>query len=121
MQKSREDRASRLISLMVRLANSPPFPAVLRNVSANGVLLATDLRIPKGHLLEIGLPALGWVQGHVRWVGFGRIGGRLEDPIDPDRVVAIKPAQPRAPYASLMRADPDELRAAEPNMRRKFI
>jgi hypothetical protein len=83
-QVEREHRYSVLLTGTIRKAQAGNrMPIKIRNISASGLMCECAYPPRIDDLVEIELPRLGHVSGHIRWGARGRIGIEFDGPIDP--------------------------------------
>jgi hypothetical protein len=83
-QVEREHRYSVLLTGTIRKANAGNrMPIKIRNISSSGLMCECAYPPRIDDLVELELPRLGHVAGHIRWGEKGRIGIEFEGPIDP--------------------------------------
>jgi hypothetical protein len=82
----REHRYAVMLRGSIRRAHSGNrLPAKIRNISAGGLLAECGYPARDGDLVEIDIPRLGPVLGHIRWGSGGMVGIEFDGPIDPTR------------------------------------
>lgn len=80
----REHRYSVLLTGTIRKANAGNcMPIKIRNISSSGMMCECAYPPRIDDLVEVELPRLGHVAGHIRWGAKGRIGIEFDGPIDP--------------------------------------
>ena len=80
----REHRYSVLLSGSIRKANAGNrMPIKIRNISSSGLMCECAYPPRIDDVVEIELPRLGHVSGHIRWGAKGRLGIAFDGPIDP--------------------------------------
>ncbi|MBA2934967.1 PilZ domain-containing protein [Sphingomonas sp. CGMCC 1.13654] len=83
-QVEREHRYSVLLTGSIRKANAGNrMPIKIRNISSGGMMCECAYPPRVDDLVEIELPRLGHVAGHIRWGAKGRLGIAFDGPIDP--------------------------------------
>lgn len=83
-QVEREHRYSVLLAGTIRKANAGNrMPIKIRNISTCGLMCECAYPPRIDDLVEIELPRLGHVTGHIRWGARGRLGIEFDGPIDP--------------------------------------
>lgn len=55
----------------------------VRNLSAGGMMVESDLQLGRGARISVDLRNIGWVHGTVVWVQGNRTGIAFDEPIDP--------------------------------------
>lgn len=80
----REHRYAVLLAGTIRRANAGNrMPIKIRNISSSGLMCECAYPPLIGDWIEIEVPRLGHVSGHIRWGAKGRIGIAFDGPIDP--------------------------------------
>lgn len=97
------DRASMLLVAEVRSAGAPVRKAVVRNISAAGLMVEMDQVLTRGDFVSLNLGNLGWTDGTVVWKVGRRFGVRFDQAIDPASVRRTIGAVPRVYERSLPR------------------
>ena len=92
----RHERASMLLVAEIRIAGGSPERAVVRNISAIGLMVEAETRRGEGETVSVLLGGLDWINATVVWKIGNRFGVRFDEPIDPGRV--------RRPIRSLVRS-----------------
>jgi hypothetical protein len=83
-QVEREHRFTVLLTGTIRKAQSSNrMPIKIRNISATGLLGECAYPPRIDDVVEIELPRVGFVSGHIRWGANGRLGIEFDGPIDP--------------------------------------
>lgn len=72
-----------LIAELVFAADSPPIRARVRNLSAVGMMVESDIRVKRGQRVAAELRNIGAVAGVVVWVRGNKFGVAFEEEIDP--------------------------------------
>jgi hypothetical protein len=62
--------------------DAQPFPLLIVNISALGLMARSEAKLEAGDRLRIMLPVLGVVAAEVRWALGGRLGCELDKAID---------------------------------------
>ncbi|MBT0667932.1 PilZ domain-containing protein [Novosphingobium profundi] len=79
----REPRQRTLMRAVMTLPGMRSEPVMVRNVSQNGMCLASKSFLPReGEIIELDLPGTANMKGHVRWVQGQEFGVRLSHPLD---------------------------------------
>jgi hypothetical protein len=89
------DRASMLLVADVRIGCEPAERAVVRNISAAGLMIELDEAPARGEFVSLNLGDLGWINGTVIWKVANRFGVRFDDEIDPGKIRRPVAATPR--------------------------
>ena len=55
----------------------------IRNLSAGGLMAEGEVKALRGHLVQIDIRNIGWVEGSVAWVQDSRFGIAFREEIDP--------------------------------------
>lgn len=80
----REHRYSVLLAGSIRKAHAGnSMPIKVRNISSCGLMCECAYPPRIDDLVEIELPRLGHVTGHIRWAAKGKLGIAFDGPIDP--------------------------------------
>lgn len=80
----REHRYSVLLSGTIRRANAGnSMPMKIRNISSCGLMCECAYPPRVDDWVELDLPRLGHITGHIRWGGKGKLGIEFDGPIDP--------------------------------------
>lgn len=80
----REHRYAELLSGTIRKAHAGnTMPIKVRNISSSGLMCECAYPPRIDDLVEVELPRLGHVAGHIRWGTQGKIGIEFDGPIDP--------------------------------------
>ena len=90
------DRASMLLAAEVRVASAPAQSAVIRNISATGLMVEMEAHAYSGDFVSANLGNLGWTDGTVVWRVGNRFGIRFDEQIDPANVRRTIRSTPRA-------------------------
>ena len=86
-QVEREHRYSVLLTGTIRKANAGNRMSIkIRNISSSGLMCECAYPPRIDDFIEIELPRLGHVAGHIRWGEKGRLGIEFDGPIDPTRL-----------------------------------
>lgn len=95
---TRAPRTSRLIIGNLRRADGAMVGARIRNLSSSGLGGKADAELARGETVEVMLPGLGSISGHVAWAHHGKFGIALDTVIDPGRVTFEAPRAMAEPY-----------------------
>lgn len=76
-------RESVLLMAMMRGPSAANVPVRVRNLSAGGMMVLSQILISRDEAVEIDLAGIGTIAGRVAWVFCGRIGIQFDRPIDP--------------------------------------
>jgi hypothetical protein len=90
------DRASMLLVADVRIGSEPAERAVVRNISAAGLMVELEQPPARGEFVSLNLGDLGWINGTVIWKVGNRFGIRFDEEIDPGRI--RRPVAATPPY-----------------------
>ena len=63
------------------------FEVRVRNLSAGGLMAELPQAVAPDSVVEVELPAHGWVRGRVAWQTEGRAGIAFDEPVDPQAVM----------------------------------
>ncbi|WP_116092054.1 PilZ domain-containing protein [Sphingomonas crusticola] len=81
---SRADaRESVLLMAMLRGPRAPHVPVRVRNLSAGGMMVVSQVLVCPDDAVKVELAGVGTIEGKVAWVFSGRIGIQFDKPIDP--------------------------------------
>jgi hypothetical protein len=80
------DRASMLLVADVRIGCEPAERAVVRNISAAGLMVELDEAPARGEFVSLNLGDIGWINGTVIWKVGNRFGVRFDEEIDPGKI-----------------------------------
>jgi hypothetical protein len=72
-----------LMAELVIAPDAPPVRARVRNLSAVGMMVETEMRVKRGQRIAAELRNIGAVAGVVVWVRGGKFGVAFEEEIDP--------------------------------------
>ena len=97
------DRASMLLVAEVRGPSALVQKAVVRNISAAGLMVEMDQPLTRGDFVSLNLGNLGWTNGTVVWKVGNRFGVSFDEAIDPANVRRTIGAAPRVYERSLPR------------------
>ena len=97
------DRASMLLAAEVRVASAPAEKAVVRNISAAGLMVEMETVLTRGEFISLKLGDLGWTDGTVVWKVGKRFGVSFFEEIDPRNVRKAIGATPRSYEATAVR------------------
>ncbi len=97
------DRASMLLVAEVRSPGAPVQKAVVRNISASGLMVEMDRPLARGDFVSLNLGNLGWTNGTVVWKVGRRFGVSFDEAIDPASVRRTIGAAPRVYEQTLPR------------------
>ena len=89
------DRASMLLVAEVRGPGAPVQKAVVRNISAAGLMVEMDQPLTRGDFVSLNLGNLGWTNGTVVWRVGRRFGVSFDEAIDPANVLRTIGTAPR--------------------------
>lgn len=90
------DRASMLLVAEVRIGSEPAERAVVRNISAAGLMVELEQPPARGEFVSLNLGDLGWTNGTVIWKVGNRFGVSFDEEIDPGRIRRPVAAAPRS-------------------------
>ena len=97
------DRASMLLIAEVRSPGAPVQTAVVRNISATGLMVEMDEPLTRGDFVSLNLGNLGWTDGTVVWKVGRRFGVSFDEAIDPANVRRTIGTSPRVYERTLPR------------------
>jgi hypothetical protein len=81
---AREHRYSVFLKGTIRKAQTGNFmPIRIRNLSTQGLMCECAYPPLINEPVEVELPGVGYVAGHIRWGAKGRIGIEFDGPVDP--------------------------------------
>jgi len=81
--KRQEKRDSLFLSATVKIAEFPGFTTRVRNLSAGGMMIDTDIELAPGMRVIAELRGIGEVPGRVAWTAMGRAGIAFNREVDP--------------------------------------
>lgn len=89
-ERRSEQRRNLLFATTGSSGSSDVHPVLVRDISAHGVLVETDMNLPLGASLMLELPEAGQVAARVVWEGDKLAGCRLEDTISQTTIDTVR-------------------------------